>query len=62
MTDDRLSMLDSKKDSVSSSKRNLADKAAADKGVLAMVIFNQLQDAFFVFRTWFIYILVFYFR
>jgi hypothetical protein len=28
--------------------------AAADKGVLAMVIFNQLKDAFFVFlRAWF---------
>jgi hypothetical protein len=46
-------MLDSIKDSALSSKRKLADKAAADKGVLAMVIFNQLQDAFFVFMAWF---------
>jgi uncharacterized membrane protein len=39
VTDERFLMLDSIKNSVSSSKRNLADKAAADKGVLAMVIF-----------------------
>lgn len=50
MTDDGFSMLDSIKDLVLCSRKNLAVNTATDKGVLAMVIFNQLQDAFFCFQ------------
>jgi hypothetical protein len=62
VTDDGFSMLDSKKDLVLCSRNNLAVITAADKCVLAMVIFNQLQDAFFVFRAWFFICWIFIFR